>query len=32
MFTGVGEVAGVAAVDGAAANAVGDPNGIGGLY
>ena len=33
LFTGVGEVAGVAAaVGGAAASAVGDPNGIGGLY
>jgi hypothetical protein len=32
LFTGVGEVAGVAAVGGAAASAVGDAKGIGGLY
>jgi hypothetical protein len=32
LSTGVGEVAGVAAIGGAAASAVGDANGIGGLY
>jgi hypothetical protein len=32
LFTGVGEVAGVAAVGNAAASAIGDAKGIGGLY